>query len=148
MCGAPIRPVVFVHSPSKGERRVLEEQFEETNEAALRTPCQIIPLFNQRYPLPRIVFIMHTSDDTVRHVIARYEAMGLDELYDQPWLGRLPTVIAGWKRLLLKVIERDPRSLGVDCLAWTGPVLATYLAHTTQVRAGEARVRTLTREFG
>jgi transposase len=136
-----MRPPVFVHALSKCERCALEKLFKQTEDIVLRSHCQIILLSNQHYPPGQIARITCKSDDIVRRIIARYETDGLAGLPDQDRPGRPPTVTKRWKKLLLRVIEQDPHSLGVERPTWTASTLAGYLEHKTHIHVSEACVR-------
>jgi transposase len=52
-----------------------------------------------------------------------------------------PTVTAAWRAGLLRVVEEDPRSVGVDSALWTTRLLADYLAAATGVAVSLETVR-------
>ncbi len=62
---------------------------------------------------------------------------------DRPRSGRPPTVTPAWIRLLLTLVDHDPRRVGVPRAAWTAPALATYLAERTGIRVTPQQVRYL-----
>jgi len=81
------------------------------------------------------------SPDTVARILHRFLAGGLDAVPRRPAPGPAPTVTPAWAGELLRVVELDPRAVGVASANWTTGLLAGYLAERTGVAVGAETVR-------
>lgn len=133
---------------SSGQVAALEAHYRRTRTPAERTRCQIILLSHQGYAPPAIATIVRVDPTTVRRTLHRYEREGLRGLRNRPIPGRPPKVTPAWERLLLRLIEQDPRRVGVQRTAWTVPALRTYLADQTGIRVSEETVRVYLHRHG
>ncbi|MHC4340396.1 MAG: helix-turn-helix domain-containing protein [Planctomycetota bacterium] len=70
---------------------------------------------------------------TVSNTRRRWREGGLEGLAAVPSPGRPPLADAAYVRRLLRVVERDPRSLGYAFARWTAPRLAAYMAEETGI---------------
>jgi hypothetical protein len=71
---------------------------------------------------------------TVYNCRRRWRLFGLKGLAPAAHPGRPPRVTAAYLKLLMQMVEKDPRQLGFACSHWTRARLATYLQECTQVR--------------
>ena len=55
--------------------------------------------------------------------------------------GKPLTVTPAWQTELLRVVDLDPHSVGVESANWTTSLLATYLADASGVRVSAETVR-------
>lgn len=79
-----------VRELTPAELQELDRQYRITNNADLRTHCQIILLSHQGYSTAQIANLVRFSEDTVLYWTNRYEAKGLAGLEDRPRPGRPP----------------------------------------------------------
>src|ERR1044072_9953279 len=86
-------------------------------------------------PVPR------PSADTVRRVLRRYVAGGLDAVPHRPPPGQPPHYPPAWEQELVRVADLDPHQVGVDSALWSCRLLADYLAGVTGPAAGIDTVR-------
>ena len=80
----------FVRSLSEAERKALRELYRATQDADVRTRCQMILLSAQEYPVSEIADLTLFNEDSVLYWLDRYESQGLSGLEDRPRSGRRP----------------------------------------------------------
>ena len=80
----------FVRSLLKAERKALRELYRQTENADVRTRCQMILLSAQEYGISEIADLTLFNEDSVRYWLDRYESQGLSSLEDRPRSGRRP----------------------------------------------------------
>ncbi len=95
-----------------------------------------------------IAVLVRADPATVRRTIHRYEAEGLIGLRTRPRPGRSRKVTPTWERLLLRLVEQDPRRFGVPRTAWTSPTMAAHLAQRTGIRVSDDRVQYYLHQHG
>ena len=119
----------------------LEAAFERTDGAETRLRYQMV-LLAQRGKAPREISpLVRRSPETVLRVLHRYAAGGLAAVPRRTAPGPAPTVTDAWRAELARVVELDPRSLGVGGALWTTRLLADYLARATGVAVSLETVR-------
>jgi transposase len=79
-----------VRELSEDELSELDQLYRATNNADIRTRCQIALLSNEGYPTPEVAHLVRFSEDTVLYWIDRYAAEGVAGLEDRPRPGRPP----------------------------------------------------------
>src|SRR5215469_16229519 len=119
----------------------LRQRYEETSNVESRTRYQMLLLAQQGYKVPQIARIVLRSEDTVARVLNRFLAGGLDAVPRHTPPGRARRVTAGWEAELLRVIELDPHTVGVESANWTTELLAVYLGKQTAIQVTEETVR-------
>ncbi len=72
------------------EVEALTIQYRQTNEADLRTRCQMILLSHQGHGVGEISQLTFFDQDSVLYWFERYEQEGLAGLVDRPRFGRPP----------------------------------------------------------
>jgi len=82
------------------------------------------------------------SRDTVERVLNRFVAGGLAAVPRRFAPGSASTLTPAWTAELLRVIELDPHTVGVDSANWTTGLRATYLAQQTGLAVSDETVRT------
>lgn len=122
-----------VHPLSEAETGALERLHRETDDADVRSRCDMILWSNAGLSPPQIAKRVRFSRYTVVRYIQRYEAEGLAGLFTKPRSGRPPRVTAEYQARLLETVEQDPRSLGLPFSNWTTANLADYLAQQTGI---------------
>jgi len=88
-----------------------------------------------------IAQIVRESHITVLRWLKRYLAEGVEGLQDAPRSGRSVVVTVEYRKRLLEVVRRRPRSLGLEYSMWTLQRLADYLAEETGIRTSDETVR-------
>jgi len=92
----------------------LEELYRTTREARLRTRAQMVLLAaERRLTAAEIAEIVRASEETVRRWLKRYLAEGVEGLRDVPHPGAPRKVTEEYRELLVQVVRRRPRSLGL-----------------------------------
>jgi len=122
-----------VHTLSDEEAKALKRLHRETNEADVRSRCDMILLSNDGLSPPQITKRVRFSRSTVVRFIHRYEAEGLQGLYTKPRSGRPRRVTPEYETKLLAAVEKEPRSLGLPCSNWTTANMAEYLTGQTSI---------------
>ena len=79
-----------VRSLSKAEQKALQELYRQTENADVRTRCQMILLSAQEYAVSEIADLTLFNEDSVLYWLDRYESDGLRGLEDRPRTGRRP----------------------------------------------------------
>ncbi|MBI1854777.1 MAG: helix-turn-helix domain-containing protein [Chloroflexi bacterium] len=80
----------YVRSLPKAEEKALRELYRQTENADVRTRCQMILMSAQEYPISEIADLTLFNEDSVRYWLDRYESQGLSGLEDRPRSGRRP----------------------------------------------------------
>jgi transposase len=75
---------------SEEELGKLQKLYRQTENADLRTHCQMILLSNQGHSVAEIAQLTFFDEDTVLYWFDRYEAENLKGLEDRPHSGRPP----------------------------------------------------------
>ena len=83
----------------------LERRYHTTRDAATRTRYQIVLLNAQGHTPPQIALLARCSPDTVRRVLNRYLAGGLDAVPHRPHPGQPPHYPPGWEAELVRVAD-------------------------------------------
>lgn len=123
------------------ERAAVAAQYERPRSAVERTNCQMVLLADEGRTAPEIARQVRRGPDQVRKILRRFEREGLAGLAPRPHPGRPLAVTPTWVAELRRVIERNPRRVGVPSANWTTRLLAGSLAATTGHRAGMETVR-------
>ena len=80
----------YVRSLSNAEQKALRELYRQTQDADVRTRCQMILLSVQEYAVSEIANLTLFNEDSVLFWLDRYESQGLAGLEDRPRSGRRP----------------------------------------------------------
>ena len=80
----------YVRRLSKAEEKALRELYRQTQNAGVRTRCQMILLSSQEYMVSEIAELTLFNEDSVLYWLDRYERQGLEGLEDRPRSGRPP----------------------------------------------------------
>lgn len=122
-----------VHTLSDEEIRALERLHRETDDADVRSRCDMILWSNEGLSPPQIAKRVRFSRYTVARYIQCYEAEGLAGLFTKPRSGRPRRVTPEYEAKLLEAVQQEPRSLGLPFSNWTTTNLADYLAKQTGI---------------
>jgi transposase len=120
----------------------LRARYDATTDADLRLRYQMILLAQQGRAVAEIAQITFRSRDTVERVLHRFAAGGRAAVPRRFAPGSASTLTPAWTAELLRVIELDPHTVGVDSANWTTGLLATYLAQQTGLAVSDETVRT------
>ena len=80
----------YVRNLSKAEEQALCELYRRTQNADIRTRCQMILLSAQEHAVSEIAELTFFNEDSVLYWLDRYESQGLSGLEDRPRSGRPP----------------------------------------------------------
>ena len=133
---APLR--VTLGQAAKAE---LERRYQTTRDATHPHPLPDGPAARRGHPVVEVAHLTRCSPDTVRRVLKRYLAHGLDAVPHRPHLGQPPHYPPAWQAELVRVADLDPHEVGVDSALWSCRLLADYLHGVTGHRAGIETVR-------
>ena len=122
-------------------RAAVSERYEDTRGAVERTNCQIVLLADEGRHAPEIAWLVRRGVHQVRKVLHRFQAEGLAGLAPRKAPGRALQITAAWLAELQRVIDLDPRSVGVPSAVWTTRLLSVYLERVTGHHAAIETVR-------
>ena len=135
-------PAAYVLAPlGAAQVAELEAAFEATRDAETRLRYQMVLLAHRGKTPREIAPLTLRSHETVLRVLHRYETDGLAAVPRRTAPGAAPTVTAAWRAALARVVDDDPRGVGVDQPLWTTGALAAYLARATGVAVSLETVR-------
>lgn len=136
-------PAPVILPPLEPETRTeLLARFNQTADADERLRYQMVLLSSDRGLIPsEIAEITFRSHDTVLRVINRFREGGLGAVPYHWGPGRALTVSEEWQTELARVIELDPRLVGVESANWTTKLLADYLEKQTGISVDQETVR-------
>jgi len=133
---------------SNAQVTALRHLYETAAHAKLRLRAQIVWLAHQERSVAEIAAIVVRSRDTVERVLNHLLQGGLAALPPRKAPGRAPAVTSQWQAALLRVIDRDPPTVGVPSANWTTGLLAASLATTTGMTVSAETVRLYLRAAG
>lgn len=135
---APIQ----VRDLNEGELEEIQSLYDKTREVRIRTRTQMILLAVERsMTAPQIGQIVRKNEQTVRRWIRRFNAEGINGLYDAPRPGCPGTVTDAYGQLLVSIVRQRPRALEQSYSLWTLQRLADYMAEETGIRVSGETVR-------
>lgn len=127
---------------TKEELAELDELYHRTKDVRVRTRVQIILLgAEEKKTAPNIAKIVRLDEQTVRRWIKRFNAEGINGLYDEPKSGAPKRVTDAYRERLLIVVRRRPRSLDRPFSLWTLQRLVDFMAEETGLRFSTETVR-------
>jgi transposase len=140
---APLR--ITLSPAARAEARAA---FDLTRDAGARLRYQMVLLAADGRTAPQIGPLVQRSAATVQRVLGRYRAGGLAAVPYRPIPGAAPAVPPAWAAELRRVIELDPRTVGVPSPLWTTGLLAGYLAAVAGHATSDETVRRYLHRFG
>jgi len=133
---------LFVPSLSQGQEAELEQLYRKTEVPRVRTRAQMVLLSAEKgFNTEEIAEIVRESSVTVLRWLHRYLAEGIQGLLDAPRAGRSSVVTDEFRKRLLEVVRRGPRSLDLEYSMWTLQRLADFLAEDTGLRVSTETIR-------
>ena len=120
----------------------LEQLYRKTEVPRVRTRAQMVLLSaEKKLKADEIADIVRESSVTVLRWLHRYIAEGLQGLMDAPRSGRSSILTDGFRKRLLEVVRRRPRSLELEYSMWTLQRLADFMAEDTGIRVSTETIR-------
>lgn len=132
--------MIYARQTTEDELRELR-QMRRQGVGRVSQRAHMILLSVERYSVPEIARIFHTSRATVRFWIRRFNAEGPVGLYDRPRSGRPRKVTAEVAHTLVELIQDDPTREGYLATFWTVAMLMLTVAHKFKVALSASSVR-------
>lgn len=133
---------LYVPSLSGEQRVELDELYRKTDVPRVRTRAQMVLLSaEKKLTVDEIADIVRESSVTVLRWLHRYIAEGIQGLMDAPRAGRSSILTDEYRKRLLEVVRRRPRSLDLEFSMWTLQRLADFMAQDTGIRVSTETIR-------
>lgn len=133
---------LYVPSLSKEQKAELEELYRKTVLPRVRTRAQMVLLSaEKRLNSEEIAEVVRESSVTILRWLHRYVAEGIQGLLDAPRSGRGSVVTDEFRKRLLEVVRRRPRSLNLEYSMWTLQRLADFMAEEAGIRVSTETIR-------
>jgi transposase len=133
---------IEVRELEPGELQELQMVYDKTKDVRIRTRTQMILLAaEQNMAAPQIGQIVRKNEQTVRRWIKRFNAEGVNGLYDAPRPGSPEKVTPEYRARLLNIVRQRPRALEQPYSIWTLARLADFMAEETGLRVSTETVR-------
>ncbi len=130
------------------EDAALRLLYRGTDNADVRSRCQMILLSAQGHNAAEIARLTFFDQDTVLFWFERYEADGVEGLQDRPRSGRPPKMTGPGREDLQQAADQDPREAGLPFSVWTCDDLARHLAEKGHLRVAGETIRRHLRALG
>jgi transposase len=133
---------IEVRELEPGELQELRAEYDKTKDVRIRTRTQMILLAaEQNMTAPQIGEIVRKNEQTVRRWIKRFNAEGVNGLYDAPRPGSPEKVTPEYRERLLNSVRQRPRALEQPYSIWTLARLVDFMAEETGLRVSTETVR-------
>ena len=133
---------LYVSSLSEEQKVELDELYRKTEVPRVRTRAQMVLLSaEKKLKADEIADIVRESSVTVLRWLHRYMAEGMQGLMDAPRAGRSSILTDEFRKRLLEVGRRRPRSLELEFSMWTLQRLADFMAEDTGIRVSTETIR-------
>jgi transposase len=133
---------LFVPSLSEEQIFELEHLYRKTEVPRVRTRAQMGLLSaEKKLTTDEIADIVRESSVTVLRWLHRYIAEGIQGLLDAPRSGRSSILTNEFRKRLLEVVRRRPRSLELEFSMWTLQRLADFMAEDTGTHVSTETIR-------
>lgn len=120
----------------------LEQLYRKTEVPRVRTRAQMVLLSaEKKLKADEIADIVRESSVTVLRWLHRYIAEGIQGLMDAPRSGRSSILTDEFRKRLLEIVRRRPRSLELEFSMWTLQRLADFMAEDTGLRVSTETIR-------
>lgn len=137
-----MKKAVYVPPLSEQQRADLDQLYRRTEVPRVRTRAQMVLLSaEKRLKAEEIAEVVRESAVTVLRWLHRYISEGIEGLKDAPRTGRSSVVTEAFRKRLLEVVRRRPRSMGLEYSMWTLQRLADFLAEETGIRVSDETIR-------
>ena len=132
----------MVPSLSEEQKVELDELYRKTEVPRVRTQAQLVLVSAEKnLKAAEIAEIVRESSVTVLRWLHRYIAEGIQGLMDAPRSGRSSILTDEFRKRLLEVVRRRPRSLELEFSMWTLQRLADFMAEDTGIRVSTETIR-------
>ena len=136
------RPPLRVKALTPEALAALDALYQPRLDARLRTRAQMILLAAEEgLVASEIARLVRMAVQSVRNWIKRYNAEGINGLYDAPRPGAPSKVTPEYRRRLVEIVRRRPRSLDLPFSLWTLQRLSDFMAEETGLRLSVEGVR-------
>ncbi len=133
---------LYVSSLSEEQKVELDELYRKTEVPRVRTRAQMVLLSaEKKLKVDEIADIVRESSVTVLRWLHRYMAEGIQGLLDAPRAGRSSILTDEFRKRLLEVVRRRPRSLELEFSMWTLQRLVDFMAEDTGIRVSTETLR-------
>jgi transposase len=133
---------LYVPSLSAEQKVELDELYRKTEVPRVRTRAQMVLLSaEKKLKVAEIAEIVRESSVTVLRWLHRYMAEGMQGLLDAPRAGRSSILTDEFRKRLLEVVRRRPRSLELEYSMWTLQRLADFMAEDSGIRVSTETLR-------
>ena len=133
---------LFVPSLSEEQILELEQLYRKTEVPRVRTRAQMVLLSaEKKLTADEIADIVRESSVTVLRWLHRYIAEGIQGLLDAPRSGRSSILTSEFRKRLLEVVRRRPRSLELEYSMWTLQRLVDFMAEDTGTRVSTETIQ-------
>jgi len=137
-----MKKAIYVLPLSEQQRAELDQLYRKTEVPRVRTRAQMVLLSaEKRLKAEEIADVVRESSVTVLRWLHRYISEGIEGLKDAPRVGRSLVVTEAFRKRLLEVVRRRPRSLDLEYSMWTLQRLADFLAVETGIRVSDEPIR-------
>lgn len=137
-----MKKAIYVPPLSEHQRADLDQLYRKTEVPRVRTRAQMVLLSaEKRLKAEEIAEVVRESAVTVLRWLHRYISEGIEGLKDAPRAGRSLVVTEAFRKRLLEVVRRRPRSIGLEYSMWTLQRLADFLAEETSIRVSDETIR-------
>jgi transposase len=137
-----MKKAIYVPPLSEQQRAELDQLYRKTEVPRVRTRAQMVLLSaEKRLKAEEIADVVRESSVTVLRWLHRYISEGIEGLKDAPRVGRSLVVTEAFRKRLLEVVRRRPRSLDLEYSMWTLQRLADFLAVETGIRVSDETIR-------
>jgi transposase len=137
-----MKKAIYVPPLSEQQRADLDQFYRKTEVPRVRTRTQMVLLSaEKKLKAEEIAEVVRESAVTVLRCPHRYSSEGIDGLKDAPRAGRSSVVTEVFRKRLLEVVRRRPRSMGLGYSMWTLQRLADFLAEETGIRVSDETIR-------
>ena len=133
-----------LYVPPLSEEQIfgLEQLYRKTEAPRVRTRAQMVLLSaEKKLTADEIADIVRESSVTVLRWLHRFIAEGIQGLMDAPRSGRSSILTDEFRKRLLEVVRRRPRSLNLEYSMWTLQRLADFMAEETGIRVSTETIR-------
>jgi transposase len=137
-----MKKAIYVPALTEPQRVELEQLYRKTEVPRVRTRAQMVLLSaEQKLKAEEIAEVVRESSVTVLRWLHRYISEGIEGLKDAPRAGRSSMVTTAFRKRLLEVVRRRPRSMDLEYSMWTLQRLADFLAEETGIRVSDETIR-------
>jgi transposase len=122
---------VYVRKLGRGERNRLKRMAKHGRDGRAVNRARMVLFSGQRKKLSEIAGLLDTTPEVVSCWIRRYEAEGVDGLYDRERSGRPAKANEAYEARLVKLVAVHPGEVDYDCPwgVWTVGRLAARMEH-------------------